>query len=321
MRFLIVLAVSGWLAVNGCAGQAAALRVEMDGLKARLAELDRAGNSQRQRIAAMDDRILLMQDQIETQRLAVSRVGGVSSQPLVAVAASIPVEKLAASGSVTIRTPQPTSLPLVRLSPTADDESSEDSDDEDSPPYRSKRADRAVATPDKMRDVYSTLDEEGRVNDGRAAPRTAKGIRSSTARPVLREASRSADPSEDAVPLAAYRTAYETYQQGGLDEALTAFRSFVKAWPRHPYSDNAQYWVGECLYDRKLWEEARREFMRVVTEHPDGNKVPDAMVKVGLCAQRMQQPDEARRMYDSVMLTFPDSQAAAVAMRLLGEMP
>ena len=61
--------------------------------------------------------------------------------------------------------------------------------------------------------------------------------------------------------------------------------------------------------------------MRVVTEHPDGNKVPDAMVKVGLCAQRMQQPDEARRMYDSVMLTFPESPAAAVAMRLLGEMP
>jgi TolA-binding protein len=45
------------------------------------------------------------------------------------------------------------------------------------------------------------------------------------------------------------------------------------------------------------------------------------MVKVGLCDQRLEQWDEARRMYDAVMLTYPESPAAAVAVRLLGELP
>lgn len=104
-------------------------------------------------------------------------------------------------------------------------------------------------------------------------------------------------------------------------QAQQAFEAFVIAYPRHPYADNAQYWVGECLYDRREFEAARREFLRVINEHPDGNKVPDAMVKVGLCEQRLGRSAEARRMFDAAMLSYPDSHAAAVAMRLLGEMP
>jgi tol-pal system protein YbgF len=226
---------------------------------------------------------------------------------------------------VTIRTPGPASLPTVRLSPSAADADAEDGDDSDAyeaPSPRSARESRDVSTPDGMNDVYSTLDDEGRVSGEKPAGRAPKAAtRSAVVRPAPKDASRLSDTAEEAAPLAAYRAAYEAYQQGHIDEAQAAFRAFAKGYPKHPYADNAQYWVGECFYDRRDWENARREFMRVVTEHPDGNKVPDAMVKVGLCAQRMQQPDEARRMYDSVMLTFPESPAAAVAMRLLGEMP
>jgi TolA-binding protein len=45
------------------------------------------------------------------------------------------------------------------------------------------------------------------------------------------------------------------------------------------------------------------------------------MVKVGLCQRMLRQDEEARRTFNAVMLTYPDSQAAAVAMKLLGEMP
>jgi len=104
-------------------------------------------------------------------------------------------------------------------------------------------------------------------------------------------------------------------------DSSPALDAFATSNPRHPYADNARYWVGECDYDRRNWESARREFLRVVTDHPDGNKVPDAMVKVGLCQRMLRQDEEARRTFNAVMLTYPDSQAAAVAMKLLGEMP
>ncbi len=332
MRFGVVVAVTWAVGLAGCNGQVAELRTEIDGLKARLAELDHANATQRQRTAGLEDSLLLLQDQVDTQRLAVSRVG---APPVLAPPAAAPGTASGAvpttqkpdfqSGAVTIRTPSLPPLPMVRMTPTAADNAAESGEDDadDAPSPRSARERREVGNPDDMGDVYSSLDDEGRVTSSKPSGKgySRSSVRTAGIRPVPKDGARLADPSEDAAPLAAYRAAYESYQQGRLDEALAAFRAFAKAYPKHPYADNAQYWVGECFYDRKDWESARREFMRVVTEHPDGNKVPDAMVKVGMCALRMQQPDEARRMYDSVMLTFPDSPAAAVAMRLLGEMP
>jgi tol-pal system protein YbgF len=329
MRLRVVVAAAWSVAVAGCNGQVTELRTEIDGLKARLVELDQANAAQRHRTSGLEDSLLLLQDQVDTQRLAVSRVGSLPVLPTTIVTPTrepAPAKPEFQSTAVSIRMPNTAPLPMVRMTPTADDneaaESGEDDDDDASAP-RSARESRDVGNPDDMGDVYASLDDNGRVTTSKVPGKGAgkAAIRSAGIRPVPKDAVRIPDPSEDAAPLAAYRTAYESYQQGRLDDSLAAFRAFTKSYPKHPYSDNAQYWVGECLYDRKEWESARREFMRVVTEHPDGNKVPDAMVKVGLCAQQMQQADEARRMYDSVMLTFPDSPAAAVAMRLLGEMP
>ena len=39
------------------------------------------------------------------------------------------------------------------------------------------------------------------------------------------------------------------------------------------------------LYDRREYERARVEFLRVINEHPNGNKVPDAMVKVAFVSK------------------------------------
>jgi len=303
MRILGILALL--TALCGCGGGIAELHQEVRELRARVDEVSRTGTAVRTRLDNVENRLLLIQDELETERLAARR-----SPPAVAFAPP--------SG------PDVQSLPVVRIVPPSDrsrqaDRDSEESDIEQQPQSPS----RAVASneaPPALGDRYATIDEQGRV----VGTKAGRGpIRSEPARssPVRGKADRTIAPTDDSEVLSEYKAAFELYEQGRRTEAMKDFAAFVAAHPRHPYADNAQYWIGECLYDARDYEGAKREFQRVVSDHPDGNKVPDAMVKVGLCEQMLRRFEEARRMFDTVMITYPDSPAAGVALRLLGELP
>lgn len=293
--------------LSGCTGGLANLEGEVAGLRLRLDDSQRTVHAMRARIDDLENRALLLQDEVDTLRLTgmrdAARFAAPDTLPVVKVAPGRPADPVAP-------VPAPAPAPAKTLAPSPAPRAA---------PTGAAAPRRTYSADDLDDDVYQTLDDQGRVV---GAPRKAARRDDLPVQRVRPPASRKVDgPADDASILAEYKTAYDLYQQGRAVEAQQAFEAFVAAHPRHPYADNAQYWVGECLYDRMEFETARAEFLRVINEHPDGNKVPDAMVKVGLCEQRLGRSAEARRMYDAAMLSYPDSQAAAVAMRLLGEMP
>lgn len=278
------------VALVGCGGGMKQVEQDLRSLRTRVDSLARSTSAIRNRMEDVENRVLLIQDEVDTQKVAAMRGGSRPVAPL-----PLPTVKLTPvrEESIPIRAPEP------------------DYDTSDFLTGEQKASDS----------VYQELDDSGRlVSSGRRTrkpePRPRLKVRSAKP-PKKKRASKAPGPD----PLREYGRAYEIYKQGRSREAIVLFREFVQKYPRHAYADNAQYWVGECLYDLRDFEGAKREFMAVVTEHPDGNKVPDAMVKVGLCGKNMGQNDEARRMFNTVMLTYPDSEAAAVAMRLTGEMP
>lgn len=288
----------------GCGGGIAELRQEVRELRARVDEVSRTGTAARTRLDNVENRLLLIQDELETDRLAARRPAP--------VAASAPVTDVP-------------SLPVVRIVPPADrtrkaaaEPASRDTEDDDA--YAPPRAVASREAAPALGDNYATIDEQGRVVGSRAGRGPAPADVTRPA-PTRAKAHRTLEPTDDSEALAEYKAAFDLYEQGRRTEAMKDFAAFVAAHPRHPYADNAQYWIGECLYDARDYEGAKREFQRVVADHPDGNKVPDAMVKVGLCEQMLRRFDEARRMFDTVMITYPDSPAAGVALRLLGELP
>ncbi len=265
-------------------------------LQGRVDEVAGTTRASQSRLAALENRILLLQDEVETLRLALRRAGpsGAYGPPTAAPA------------------PIPRDLPTVRLAPP---------EAREPPAERPGPAERTPAAAGMDEGIYQEIDDEGNIvspSGGRkTAGRAAPTPPSEAARPA---GAPRGDPEGDAL-IQEYHAAYELYRQGRAVEARVAFEAFAARHPRHPYADNAQYWVGECLYDQKDFEGARREFLRVMTEHPDGNKVPDAMVKVGLCDRALGRHEDANRMFRTVMLTYPDTDAAAVAMRLAGEAP
>lgn len=288
--------VGAWLcaAALSCGGGLAQVEKRVADLQGRVDEVSGVGRATQSRLAALENRILLLQDEVETLRMAVRRGGPPRSSGASAVA------------------PAPPDLPTVRLEPP---EARETSAERPGP----ARPTPAAAVMDEA--VYQDIDDEGNVvtpSGGRKTAATASPRPPASAPAPGRTPRR--DPDGETA-LREYQSAYEMYQQGRVVEARAAFAAFAARYPKHPYADNAQYWVGECLYDQKDYEAARREFLRVMTEHPDGNKVPDAMVKVGLCDRALGRHEDALRMFRTVMLTYPDTDAAAVAMRLAGESP
>lgn len=308
----VACCVVALLMASGCTSGLANLEREVAGLRQRVDDAQRGSLAMRARVDDLENRALLLQDELDTLRLTgmrdAARFQAPSSLPVVRVGP----DRAAAVAPAPVPQPAPPTAP-----PTASRPVRESAPVPDAP--ASSVPSRTYSGRDLGDDVYQTLDDQGRVVGAARRAERREDLPVQRVRPPASR--RVGEATDESAILAEYRAAYELYQQGRMVQAQQAFEAFVVAYPRHPYADNAQYWVGECLYDRREFEAARREFLRVINEHPDGNKVPDAMVKVGLCEQRLGRTAEARRMFDAAMLSYPDSHAATVAMRLLGEMP
>jgi tol-pal system protein YbgF len=136
--------------------------------------------------------------------------------------------------------------------------------------------------------------------------------------PLPAETSVPAEPIA-AEPLRLYRDALAALRAGHNAVALAGFRKFLTRYPRHDYADNAQYWIGECYYDLKQFRSAVHEFRRVVERYPQGNKVPDAMLKLGFAHLAQGDRRDGRQVLESLRRSYPRHAAARLAMERLAQ--
>lgn len=114
-------------------------------------------------------------------------------------------------------------------------------------------------------------------------------------------------------PRAEYHRYYEALRAGNHSYALTGFRNFVERFPVHDFADNAQYWIGETFYDQKRYKSALVEFRKVVDNHPNGNKVPDGLLKLGYCYHALGEKTKAKQVWQQVVQLYPKSNPATLA--------
>jgi len=120
-------------------------------------------------------------------------------------------------------------------------------------------------------------------------------------------------------PSSLYEKAMKLMKEGKYEEAEGAFAQFVRDFPQSDLADNAQYWMGECLYSEKKYKEAKETFEGVLEHFPFGNKVPDAMYKAALCAGQLGDNKERVEILKEVKENYPFSDAAEKAEKLLKE--
>jgi tol-pal system protein YbgF len=116
-----------------------------------------------------------------------------------------------------------------------------------------------------------------------------------------------------------YALAYETFKEGKYEKARVEFQNFVKQYPDTEYSDNAQFWIGECYYFENKYEKAISEYEKVVKNYPKGNKVPYALLKQGFSFLNLGDKSSARLILQQIIKNYPNTNQARIAREKLIE--
>jgi tol-pal system protein YbgF len=117
-----------------------------------------------------------------------------------------------------------------------------------------------------------------------------------------------------------FAAAYGDYSRGNYELALSEFRQYVEIYPGSELADNAQYWIGEILYEQKKLPEAVIEFDRVAIVSPNGDKTPVALYKRGMVLLELGNKDQAVAQFQIVMKNYPKSSEANLAMQQIQQL-
>jgi tol-pal system protein YbgF len=192
-------------------------------------------------------------------------------------------------------------------------------------------------TAEEIRSLKERIDFlEARVNEMEmnlssgtpAAPGTAAPNRSSALAPATPKPSTAAKrpppPPKKPAPQGsggkaqqAYSQATDAMNQKQYEKAIRLYRGFIKVNSGHDLNDNAQYWIGECYYAQKKYEEAIIEFEEVIQQYPSGDKVPAALLKEGLAFHALKDNVPARQILKKLVDQYPASEEAKLATEKL----
>lgn len=151
-------------------------------------------------------------------------------------------------------------------------------------------------------DIAGIIDNSGGSGNGDSAPQTSSN------QPV-------AAPSGNAG--AVYNEAYDQLLAGDYVNAGESFRQYVQTYPDAPDAADAQYWLGESLYQQQLYADAAEVFLNAQKENPEADKAPDMMLKLGMSLAALGNQETACITYREVSDRYP--QMSDSVRRKLGE--
>ncbi|MGH7768458.1 MAG: tol-pal system protein YbgF, partial [Candidatus Binatia bacterium] len=114
-----------------------------------------------------------------------------------------------------------------------------------------------------------------------------------------------------------YDDAWRLVERKDYRAAIPRLREFLKKYSNSGLADNAQYWLGECYYGLKEYDQAILEFDAVRRKYPKGDKVPAALLKQGFAFAELGDKVDARLILQELVDRFPQSEEAGRAKQRL----
>jgi len=149
------------------------------------------------------------------------------------------------------------------------------------------------------------------------APGGVAGEDAGAGAPRTPEAAAAPGPGGEADAKRMYDQAYKDLQRGNYSLAVLGFREFLRLAPESDLADNAQYWIGECHYAERDFQQAIQEFLKVPELWPRGDKAPSALLKTGYAYLQLDDRANARKYLNQVVEQFPNSEEATSAKNKL----
>ena len=132
----------------------------------------------------------------------------------------------------------------------------------------------------------------------------------STSPPASRVDTTAAVGKSDAFNM--YQGALYYYRHEQYDRALVEFDRLLQKAPMSEWSDNAQYWKGECYYGLRKYQQALIEFTKVFAFSNTG-KADDAQIKIANCHIKLGERDRALAALRKLIDEYPDSEYVPTA--------
>lgn len=108
-----------------------------------------------------------------------------------------------------------------------------------------------------------------------------------------------------ATPKDEYDLGYGYIQRKDYALAEQTLRGFIKQHPSDRLVADAQYWVGESLYQRQRYRDAAESFLTVTTKFDTATRAPDALLRLGQSLAALKEKEAACAAFGEVSRKYP----------------
>jgi tol-pal system protein YbgF len=120
-------------------------------------------------------------------------------------------------------------------------------------------------------------------------------------------------------PQSLYDQAMELFRSGDFPGAREGFTRLLGLYPAADLASNAQFWLGECYFAEKKYDEAIVAYDKVVKEYPKSEKVSSALLKMGMAFLEKGDKKTGVILLKKVVREYPQSNQAQIAQRKLAQ--
>ena len=113
-----------------------------------------------------------------------------------------------------------------------------------------------------------------------------------------------------ASPQDEYDMAYGYVLHKDYALAEQAFRDYLRKYPNERLVPEAQYWLGESLFQQQRYRDAAESFLGVSTKFERSRKAPDALLRLGQSLAAMNQKEAACATLAEIGRKYPRASAS-----------
>src|SRR5664280_2363563 len=143
-----------------------------------------------------------------------------------------------------------------------------------------------------------------------AAPMTPSQLPPAPMRNATATGAQVATLPPSATPQDEYDMAYGYVLHKDYALAEQSFRDFLRKYPDGKLQPDAQYWLGESLFQRQRYRDAAESFLAVSTKYEHAGKAPDALLRLGQSLAALNQKEAACATLAEVGRKFPRASAS-----------
>jgi tol-pal system protein YbgF len=116
--------------------------------------------------------------------------------------------------------------------------------------------------------------------------------------------------SKDVETLKLFQIATSDFNAGRFDIAISGFQDLLTRFPESQESQEAQYWIAECHYAKKKYDDAEKGYLHYIKQYPQGEKVCVALYKLGLAYEKDDKSKSRDLVWKKLKDQCPDSEEA-----------